>query len=63
MLGIHCNGDFIELVPWNGQVEWQIDPWGRWFIKAKTKKHEAIFEATTKADGQILRSVAMQHMI
>eukprot|EP00955_Chlamydomonas_euryale_P102566 365428-Chlamydomonas_euryale.AAC.23 len=33
LIGIHLpnGGPFVELVPWTGNVEWSIDPWGRWY--------------------------------
>jgi hypothetical protein len=24
------SGEFIELVPWNADLEWDVDTWGRW---------------------------------
>lgn len=32
LIGIHWQGRFIELVPWNSEVSWEIDPWGRWKV-------------------------------
>lgn len=29
LIGIHHQGLFIELVPWNGSIQWDIAPWGR----------------------------------
>ena len=29
LIGVHFRGHFIELVPWNGSVEWDVAPWGR----------------------------------
>ncbi len=32
LIGVHLpdGGPFIELVPWNGDVEWEVEPWGKW---------------------------------
>ncbi|NJO11559.1 MAG: tocopherol cyclase, partial [Leptolyngbyaceae cyanobacterium SL_1_1] len=30
MVGIHYRGQFYEFVPWNGRVNWQVEPWGCW---------------------------------
>lgn len=29
LIGIHYGGTFVELVPWNGSVSWDVAPWGR----------------------------------
>lgn len=29
LIGVHFNGQFVELVPWNGSVSWDVAPWGR----------------------------------
>jgi len=46
MIGLHYRGKFIELVPWNGSVEWDVDPWGRWLLRASNPQYEALLEAT-----------------
>jgi tocopherol cyclase len=56
MIGVHWNGTFIELVPWNGQVTWSADPWGRWWIKARSGTYEALIEATCSSEGAVLRA-------
>lgn len=33
LIGIHWQGKFIELVPWNAGVTWEIEPWGQWKVK------------------------------
>jgi hypothetical protein len=30
LIGVSWEGRFIELVPWNAELEWDVDPWGRW---------------------------------
>ena len=32
LIGIHWKGEFIELVPWNASVNWDIHPWGSWKV-------------------------------
>ena len=29
LIGIHHQGQFIELVPWNGSIQWDVATWGR----------------------------------
>lgn len=40
MIGIHWRGKFFELVPWNGAVNWDVEPWGKWRIWAKNSEYE-----------------------
>ncbi|MEW5297492.1 MAG: hypothetical protein WDW36_000698 [Sanguina aurantia] len=57
MIGIHLDGQFIELVPWTGEVSWDVDPWGRWLITASGPGYEARLEAECDAGaGQVLRA-------
>ncbi len=35
MVGIHYRGKFYEFVPWNSQVRWNVEPWGKWHIWAE----------------------------
>lgn len=44
-------GAFYELVPWLGDVEWDVAPWGSWFIKARTDTLEAELVVTTDPDA------------
>lgn len=34
LVGIHRGGRFYEFAPWNAEIRWSIDPWGRWEIEA-----------------------------
>lgn len=34
IIGIHWKGEFIELVPWNAGMEWEVEPWGSWKVSA-----------------------------
>lgn len=56
LIGIHHNGQFYEFVPQNAEVEWDVDPWGRWWIRARNGTHEALIEATADAPGAVLRA-------
>jgi tocopherol cyclase len=57
MVGVHLpGGRFLELTPWNGDVEWSADEWGRWWLRARGLGHEALVEATcAPGAGQVLR--------
>ncbi|KAF8055647.1 VTE1 [Scenedesmus sp. PABB004] len=58
MLGIHLpDGEFVELVPWAGEVEWSADPWGRWWLRGRGRRHEAVLEAScAPGAGAVLRA-------
>eukprot|EP00584_Thalassiosira_punctigera_P009206 CAMPEP_0172534172 /NCGR_PEP_ID=MMETSP1067-20121228/6633_1 /TAXON_ID=265564 ORGANISM="Thalassiosira punctigera, Strain Tpunct2005C2" /NCGR_SAMPLE_ID=MMETSP1067 /ASSEMBLY_ACC=CAM_ASM_000444 /LENGTH=593 /DNA_ID=CAMNT_0013318935 /DNA_START=53 /DNA_END=1831 /DNA_ORIENTATION=+ len=47
MIGIHYEGHFYEITPWNGEMEWSVWPWGRWEFRGRCtdKKGESQFEA------------------
>ena len=47
LIGIHYEGHFYEIVPWTGEMEWEVDPWGRWEFKGRCTdaKQERQFEA------------------
>ena len=39
LIGIHWQGKFIELVPWNAEVSWEIAPWGQWKVSCTAVSH------------------------
>ncbi len=67
MVGIHHSGQFYEFAPWNAQVSWSIDPWGRWEMEALqfAQSHSSTsgqprygvkLRGTTEQSGQPLRA-------
>eukprot|EP00884_Botryococcus_braunii_P021088 jgi/Botrbrau1/7663/Bobra.0159s0105.1 len=56
MIGFHHQGTFHELVPWTGQVEWEVEPWGSWRVWARNNEYKALVEATCPAAGTALRA-------
>jgi tocopherol cyclase len=56
MVGLHVGGAFYELVPWDGEVGWDVDPWGRWSAAAENDTHAVEVEARCSADGTPLRA-------
>lgn len=76
MIGVHLPRDmaaarglpeFLELVPWRGDVEWSAAPWGRWWVRARADAGElgvsgggaieAVLEGECDADaGTVLRA-------
>lgn len=56
LVGIHYRGEFYEFVPWNAQVSWSVDPWGRWQMQAQSLTHTVELLGTTPEPGTPLRA-------
>jgi len=41
-IGIHHGGTFYEFIPWNGVVNFEITPWGYWYVSAENEAHKVI---------------------
>ena len=63
MIGLHYRGKFYEFVPWNSQVNWYIQPWGRWEMSAKNDKYEVKLTGTTDLPGTPLRAPTQDGLI
>ena len=66
MIGIHYNGTFYENVPWMGDMEWDIDPWGRWNFNGRCTSGHRLFEVVVQATchddaGVLLRVPTKEH--
>ncbi|KAL3566241.1 hypothetical protein D5086_031656 [Populus alba] len=60
LVGVHYDGIFYEFVPWNGVVNWEISPWGYWYMAADNGTHLVELEATTKDLGTALRAPTVE---
>ncbi|KAL8170598.1 hypothetical protein V2J09_022402 [Rumex salicifolius] len=60
LIGVHYAGVFYEFVPWNGVVEWDVDPWGRWQMSAVNETYKVELEATTTDPGTTLRAPTLE---
>ena len=61
LIGIHYEGHFYEIVPWTGEMSWEVSPWGRWELRGRcTDKKGSPFEAeivtVTDNEGVLLRA-------
>ncbi|GFR52594.1 hypothetical protein Agub_g15190, partial [Astrephomene gubernaculifera] len=64
LLGLHLpphlaggGGEFVELVPWNSELEWEVSPWGSWRLRGANSRWEALLEAECEAGaGAVLRA-------
>jgi tocopherol cyclase len=63
MIGIHYQGKFYEFVPWNSQVNWDIQSWGRWQMEAKNSNYEVELRGITNLSGTPLRAPTNQGLI
>jgi tocopherol cyclase len=55
MIGIHYRGEFYEFVPWNAQVHWQIDSWGRWQMQADNYLFQVELSGFTNRAGTMVQ--------
>jgi tocopherol cyclase len=56
MIGIHYRDQFYEFVPWNSQLNWQIQPWGEWRIQATNQDFQVELIGTTDLAGTMVRT-------
>lgn len=56
MIGIHYQGKFYEFVPWNSEVKWNIQPWGRWQMQARNSHYQVELRGSTDLSGTPLRA-------
>jgi len=55
LIGIHYQGKFYEFAPWNAQISWQIEPWGKWQVQAQNKNFRVKLTGTTDLSGTFVR--------
>jgi tocopherol cyclase len=60
MIGIHYRGKFYEFVPWNAQIDWQIQPWGEWRMQASNQDFQVELTGTTEQAGTMVRTPTAQ---
>lgn len=36
MVSVHYNGTFYEAVPWAGEMEWEVEKWGKWKLTGRS---------------------------
>ncbi|MGF1481246.1 MAG: tocopherol cyclase family protein [Cyanophyceae cyanobacterium] len=63
LICLHHNNKFYEFVPWNSQVSWQIQPWGRWQMQAENHNYRVKLTGTTEHSGTPLRAPTEQGLI
>jgi tocopherol cyclase len=63
MIGIHYQGEFYEFVPWNAQVHWQIDPWGKWQMQADNYFYQVELTGHTDLAGTMVQVPTDQGLV
>jgi tocopherol cyclase len=63
MIGLHYQGKFYGFMPWNSQVNWEIDPWGRWHMQAHNQQFAVDLVGTTDRSGTPLRAPTEKGLI
>ncbi len=63
MIGIHYQGQFIEFVPENSQVSWQIQPWGKWRMEAIKGDLVVTLIGTTDLPGTYVRTPTAKGLV
>ncbi len=63
MIGLHHQGKFYEFVPWNSQVQWQIQPWGEWIMSATNSRYSVELIGKTDQPGTPLRAPTQNGLI
>ncbi|MEB3310786.1 MAG: tocopherol cyclase family protein [Snowella sp.] len=56
MIGVHYQGKFYEFVPWNSQVTWQIQPWGKWQMQAVNEQFCVTLTGETEFTATAIRA-------
>jgi len=55
LVGIHYRGQFWEFAPWNARLSWQVEPWGRWWMRAETDSSAVELMGQTELPGTVVR--------
>ncbi|MEL6928210.1 MAG: tocopherol cyclase family protein [Cyanobacteria bacterium J06600_6] len=56
LIGIHYQGKFYEFAPWNSEVIWQIEPWGKWQLIGKSAQYKVTLVGETDLPGTYVRT-------
>ena len=63
LVGIHYQGKFYEFAPWNSQVKWRIEPWGKWEIEAVSNEFKVSLTGISNVPGTYVRTPTAQGLI
>jgi tocopherol cyclase len=63
LIGIHYRGKFYEFAPWNSQVSWQIEPWGKWQMQAISSQYQVTVRGQTNLPGTYVRTPTAKGLV
>ena len=63
LIGIHYRGKFYEFAPWNSQVSWQIEPWGKWRMQAASDQYKVTLKGETNLPGTYVRTPTAKGLV
>ena len=63
LVGIHYQEKFYEFAPWNSQVKWRVEPWGRWQVEAVSDEFKVSLIGMIEASGTYVRTPTAQGLI
>ena len=63
LVGIHYQRKFYEFVPWNSQVSWQIEPWGKWQMQATSDRYRVTLKGETNLPGTYVRTPTAKGLV
>ncbi|MEM6611815.1 MAG: tocopherol cyclase family protein [Cyanobacteria bacterium P01_C01_bin.72] len=63
LIGIHYQGKFYEFAPWNSQLSWQIEPWGKWILQAKSAQYQVCLRGETNLPGTYVRTPTAEGLV
>jgi len=63
MIGLHYQGKFYEFVPWNAQVNWEIQPWGSWEMTANNGRYQISLSGKTNLPATALRAPTAKGLV
>jgi len=63
LIGIHYQGKLYEFAPWNSQVSWRIEPWGKWQLQGKSSEFEVSLVGTTELLGTYVRTPTAKGLV
>lgn len=63
LIGIHYQGKFYEFAPWNSQINWQIEPWGKWQVQASSADFVVTLNGVTNLPGNYVRTPTVQGLV
>jgi tocopherol cyclase len=63
LIGIHYREKFYEFAPWNSQVSWHIEPWGKWQIQGKSDRYTVTLTGQTDLSGTYVRTPTAKGLV